>query len=77
MNHGPFGKLIVNLSLRRHVMAGPDQRLRYGMGSSCAGELTARGDAELPEYFPEVVVDGVGAEVELCGDLRIGRACGG
>ncbi len=39
-----------------------------------AGELTARGDAELPECFPKVVVDGVGAEVELCGDLRIGRA---
>ena len=41
------------------------------------GELTPRGDAELAEYFPEVVVDGVGAEVELGGDLRVGRACGG
>jgi len=41
------------------------------------GELPARGDAELAEYFPEVVVDGVGAEVELGGDLRVGRACGG
>src|SRR5450755_3839938 len=29
------------------------------------GELTPRGDAELPEYFPQVEVDGVRAEVEL------------
>jgi hypothetical protein len=42
-----------------------------------AGELAPRGDAELPEYLPQVVVDGVRAEVELGGDLRVGSACCG
>src|ERR1700726_3190451 len=41
------------------------------------GELTARGDAELPECLPQVVVDGVRAEIELPGDFRIGRTARG
>ena len=37
------------------------------------GELAAGGDAELPEHLAQVVVDGVGAEVQLGGDLGVGR----
>jgi hypothetical protein len=39
--------------------------------------MTARGDAELPEHLPQVVVDRVRAEIELPGDLGVGRAARG
>ena len=35
-------------------------------------DLTASVDVELPEDFAEVVVDGVRAEEQLCGDLVVG-----
>src|SRR6266702_4915472 len=68
-----------------HRCAGPlsagDARLRAAVGGGQlpgrvelrVGELAAGGDAELPEHLAQVVVDGGGAEVQLCGDLCVGR----
>jgi hypothetical protein len=42
-----------------------------------AGELSPGADAELPEHFAEVVVDGAEADEQLAGDVVVGRAGGG
>ena len=36
-------------------------------------ELTSGRDAEFAEHLSQVIIDGVGAEVELGGDLGVGR----
>src|ERR1700753_3124337 len=42
-----------------------------------AGQLTAGGQAQLPEHLAQVVVDGVRAQVELGRDLGVGGAARG
>ena len=56
---------------RRAVARGAALETEVGLR---AGQLAAGGDAEFPEHLPEVVVDGVRAEIELGGDLRVGGA---
>src|SRR5690348_7038319 len=54
-----------------------DRRCCALPGGNCGGELSAGGDAELGEDFPQVVGDGGGADEQLRGDLRVRGALAG
>jgi hypothetical protein len=48
-----------------------------GVAGQPVRKLGSGSDAELPEDFAEVIVDGAGTQEELLRDLAVGRAAGG
>src|ERR1700755_3433841 len=66
--------MCLGMAAPRKVTKGIEAQEKGPSGEVQAAELTPRCYLQLPEDLAEVVVDGVGAEVELRRDLRVGRA---